>query len=161
MNILETFCLSIIALGIIFIFVFTLLEKKLGSLTGKIIYHDSTQIPGKTLRSKTIPLIGRPDYILLENGKYYPVEFKSGKTPQKPYSNHKASLMAYCLLINENYNQRPSFGILKYPDKEFKISYTVQEEELTRQLVNEIVLLKQSGEAPHCNHPEHNFKTNT
>ena len=147
----------IIVSGMMLIFIFYFLEKKLGSLTGKIIYQDTTVLPGKTLRAKTLPLIGKPDYILKENGEYLPLEFKSGKTPQFPQASHKAQLMAYCLLIEENYHQRPSAGILKYPLKEFRIKYTLQEEALTRQLVNEIIQLKKSGEEPHCDHPKHNF----
>ncbi len=156
MNPLLFISFIIIISGVILIFVFNFLENILGSLTGKIIYHDATQLPGKTLRAKTLPLIGKPDYILKENGEYLPLEFKSGKTPKHPYSSHKAQLMAYCLLIEENYHHRPSVGILKYPQKEFRIKYTIEEESLTRRLVNEIIHLKISGEEPHCDHPQHN-----
>jgi CRISPR-associated exonuclease Cas4 len=85
----------------------------------------------------------------------YPVEVKTSKTPQNPYLSHTTQLMAYCLLVEENYGVRPTGGILKYPEREFKIAYTDEAKQSLIDLVGEMILLKHSGKELHFNHPQH------
>lgn len=154
-------------MDILFIIVFLLLlsaltlflwlqkqEKKIGSLKGKILYEDIESSP--TLYAKTLPLCGRPDYIIKTKDSIIPVEFKSGKTPNQPYLNHSMQLMAYCYITAEKYGERPKGGILKYPDKEFKLEYTKEAEESIKTTVKEIMKAKEMGSEFKCSHPEHN-----
>lgn len=68
-------------------------------------------------------LSGRPDY-LLQNGKQViPVEIKTGHAPPAPYHSHVLQLGAYCLLVEETYG-RPAYGVIRYPERAFRVEYT-------------------------------------
>jgi len=131
-------------------------QKGIGILKGSKVYSDSEGKPGEVLFSKTLALSGKPDYLIRENGLIIPVEVKSGRTPEEPYQNHEMQLMAYCLLVEENYGIRPPGGYIKYPHKEFKVAYTDEAKNAIKDLVGEMLLLKHSGKEPKCNHPDHN-----
>lgn len=131
-------------------------RRNLGVLSGKQIYSDSEKKPGEVLFSKTLVLSGKPDSLIEQNGMVFPVEIKSSRTPDEPYQNHEMQLMAYCLLVEENYGIRPTGGYIKYPHKEFKVAYTDEAKNAVKDLVGEMLLLKHSGKEPKCNHPDHN-----
>jgi CRISPR-associated exonuclease Cas4 len=156
MNILPYFAASALILGLILLFFWYLQNQKFGILNKKIIYKDTDQAPGQILFAKSLALSGKPDYLIKENNMIFPVEIKTSRAPLEPYENHIMQLMAYCLLVEENYGVRPVGGFLKYPGKEFKIAYTDEARESLKDLVGEMLLLKHSGKELHCNHPEHN-----
>lgn len=145
-----------IIIGIALLIILGKQEKKFGILNAERVYSDTESSPGETLFAKTTNLVGKPDYLIKENGQIIPVEVKTGKTPAEPYQNHVMQLMAYCLLVEENYGAPPPGGYLKYPDKEFKIKYTDQAREAVKDFVEEILTKIESNEEPHCSHPEHN-----
>lgn len=155
MNIILIFAFLALIGGVGLLIYWFLLNKGLGVLTKKPIYSDSENNPGEILFSKTLALSGKPDYLIKENGMIFPVEVKSGKTPIEPYQNHEMQLMAYCLLVEENYGTRPKGGFIKYPHKEFKVAYTDEAKNAVREVVGEMLLLKHSGKEPKCNHPDH------
>jgi CRISPR-associated protein Cas4 len=99
------------------------LRKKNLIQNGKIIYSDLNK-PEKSLFSKKYRLIGKPDYIVKRNGYFIPVEVKSGKhnTVKK---SHIYQLIAYCQLIEDNYNIFTPYGIIIYPEtsKQFEIQF--------------------------------------
>lgn len=148
--------LLILCFGIIILWFLRVKEKGFGILGGKRVYSDSDRKPGIVLYSSTINLVGKPDFIVKDGDNYIPVEVKTGRTPSEPYQNHVMQLMAYCLLVEENYDQAPIGGFLKYPEKEFKILYTPEAKEAVISLAQEITKLKISGEELYCHHPEHN-----
>ena len=37
-------------------------------------------------------------------------------------------LMAYCLLVEVNYQTRPAYGVIRYPENEFMIEFTPERE---------------------------------
>ena len=132
-------------------------NRKLGILKNKPIYTDlSEKTPGEILYSKIIPLSGKPDALIKEGNMVYPVEIKTGHTPTTPYLNHTTQLMAYCLLVEENYGVRPVGGYLKYPSKEFKIAYTDEGRQSVIDLVREMLEIKKTNQMQYCKHPEHN-----
>jgi CRISPR-associated protein Cas4 len=90
---------------------------------GKIIYSDLNK-PAKSLFSKNYRIVGKPDYIIIKNNRYIPVEIKSGNHTH-PENSHIYQLMTYCQLIEDNYNCYSPYGIIVYPDasKEFKIRF--------------------------------------
>lgn len=133
-----------------------LLRMPKGALRKKIVYQDGVSVPGALLIARSIPLIGRPDYIIAEQGEFRPIEVKTGKTPRYPFESHIAQLMAYCYLIEEIYGKTPSGGYIRYPKKEYKVAYTQEARLAVTKFVDEIMLAKRSGVEPQCNHPWHN-----
>ncbi|MDD3626871.1 MAG: PD-(D/E)XK nuclease family protein [bacterium] len=91
-------------------------------------------------------LTGKPDRVLEKFGNLIIYEYKSGKTPKKPYEDHVIQLGAYFILFEETNKKRPDFGIIKYNEKEFRIENT---DELKNKVLNLIQdYLKQTS------HPE-------
>lgn len=90
---------------------------------GKIIYSD-LNIPDKSFFSKRYKICGKPDYIIKKEGYYIPVEVKTGNH-LKAKKSHILQLMAYCYLLEENYNCFIPYGILVYnhTSKIFEISF--------------------------------------
>ncbi|MEM4728934.1 MAG: PD-(D/E)XK nuclease family protein [Thermoplasmata archaeon] len=76
------------------------------------------------LYSKTHGLRGRPDLILIQNGKRVPVELKTGRTPRGPLFSHILQLGAYMLLVEETYGEPPPAGIIRYPERDERIEYS-------------------------------------
>ncbi len=112
---------------------------------GEIMYADSSAKPAGILHSTTIPIMGRPDYVLKKDEFYIPVEVKTGKTPKTPYPNHVAQLYAYCFLVEERYHVRPPYGVIRDPEKEFMLAFPEQTENYLIHTVNEIIE-KKKGE---------------
>lgn len=132
-----------------------LYKRKYGSLLSEKVYIDTDEAPGPTLYSNTLPLMGRPDYLIKEGDTILPVEVKTGKTPTEPYENHVMQLMAYCYLVEENYG-RPKGGILKYPDQEFKLVFTDEAKKAVIDTVLEIQNSRETNQEYSCNHKTHN-----
>jgi len=157
MNILLILALIVISFGAVLLFLLEKQKKGFGALTNTIIYHDTQMSPGQVLYAKSINLKGKPDYLIKKKDNIIPVEVKRGsKTPREAYENHTMQLMAYCLLVEENYHIRPPGGIIKYREKEFPIAYTKEAEKYLRLAIQDMTALKQSGIELHCKHPEHN-----
>ncbi|MGI8961533.1 MAG: CRISPR-associated protein Cas4 [Bryobacteraceae bacterium] len=129
-------------------------QQRFGVLTNTRIYSDTAERPGKTLYAKSVNLVGKPDYLIEQNGVIIPVEVKTGRTPSTPYMNHTMQLLAYCLLVEENY-KRPPGGYLRYPDKEYQLAYTDEAKASVIALVREISELKRTNIEQHCKHSEH------
>lgn len=142
--------------GSILLIYWYLISGNLGILKNKYFYADSSKSQTPVLYSKTLNLSGKPDYLIKKNGIIFPVEVKTGLTPDEPYQNHVMQLIAYCLLVEENFGQRPFGGFLKYPKKEFKIAYTEEAKNNLKEIIGEMLLLKVSGRQPHCDHIAHN-----
>lgn len=142
-------------IGLIF-YLLSYWTKRLSVLKNNVVYSDSEKFPGFILRSNRIPLNGKPDFLIKVKGTVYPVEFKKTTSPREPYQNHIMQLMAYCFLVEERFGKRPEYGIIKYFDKEFKVSYTVEKEQDLKRIVGEILECKKSGKELFCNHRAHN-----
>ena len=86
------------------------MRKQSGIPGGKIIYSD-VKMWGKPLEKPlfdgSIGLVGKPDYLIEQNGLVIPVEVKSCRPPEAPYDLHIFQLAAYCLLVEKVY-QNPS-----------------------------------------------------
>jgi CRISPR-associated exonuclease Cas4 len=134
------------------------LKRRLGVLVNEVAYLDSDKSPGELLYAKSINLVGKPDYLVKQNKMIIPVEVKTGATPAEPYLNHVMQLMAYCLLVEENYGIRPVGGYLKYPKKEFKVAYNDEAKTSVVNLITEITQNVITNEEFFCDHPQHNKK---
>ncbi|UCG68227.1 MAG: CRISPR-associated protein Cas4 [Thermoplasmata archaeon] len=100
------------------------LREEHGIDKGTIEYVDALDETTEMLVSEKHGLRGRPDYILKRDGKYVPVEVKTGRVPKGPLFSHILQLAAYCLLLEEKYGQTPPYGIIKYSDVPHEIEYT-------------------------------------
>ena len=100
-------------------------RKALGLPEGELVYEDADG-QGEPLSSSSYPLMGKPDYVVqLSDGRPVPIELKPAvQDVSAPYSNHTIQVAAYCLILEDYFEQAPTHGILRYADREFTIEYT-------------------------------------
>jgi CRISPR-associated exonuclease Cas4 len=100
-------------------------HRMLGLPEGELVYEDADG-QGEPLSSSGHPLVGKPDYIVrLPDGRPVPIELKPGvHDATAPFSNHIIQVAAYCLILEDYFEQAPTHGILKYADREFTVEYT-------------------------------------
>ncbi len=98
----------------------------LGLPGGQVLYSDTgvERRLEQPLMDEALGLIGRPDYLVQNADGLVPVEVKSGRTPRQPYPSHIYQLAAYCLLVARNFRQRPSYGIIRYPQRSFRVEFS-------------------------------------
>ena len=154
--VLAVGAIALCIIGILLYIILTKQEREIGFLQGELLYVDLKNRNTKILKATSLPLVGKPDSIIRQNGELIPVEVKTGRTPKAPYLNHTMQLMAYCFLIEEHFKKRPPGGYLQYPEKKFMISYTPEAQESVRTLVAEILMNKRGKKVFTCSHPEHN-----
>jgi len=120
----------LVALGLWLLRQSKLAQKASGLPAGEIAYSDmeSWQRVQEPLLSRRHGLVGKPDYILMLPTKRHPVaipvEVKSGKRPSTPHRGHVLQLGVYCLLVEEQYGERPAHGLLHYADATLQIPFT-------------------------------------
>jgi CRISPR-associated exonuclease Cas4 len=129
----------------------TKLRIEHGINSGKIEYVDALDEKSKMLSSKKYGLRGRPDYILKRDEGLVPVEVKTGRTPKGPLFSHILQLAAYCLLIEENYDNQPRYGIIKYSEIEHEIEFDDGLKDILLSKLKEMRKVLETGEA-HRNH---------
>jgi CRISPR-associated exonuclease Cas4 len=92
----------------------------------RLDYVDDIAAGGKKPKmffSEKYGLRGRPDLILIEDGKHVPVELKTGRTPRGPLFSHILQLAAYMLLVEEEF-ETPKEGVLRYSERDDKIEWS-------------------------------------
>ncbi len=101
-------------------------RQALGLPSGRIISSDTSKWGPveQPLYDPELGLVGRPDYLVEQNGQLIPVEVKSHRIASAPYDAHIYQLAAYCLLVQRLHGKRPAYGILHYPTRTFAIDYT-------------------------------------
>jgi len=117
-----------------------------GLPAGQVVYVDTGawQRCERPLFSPRYRLSGKPDYLVEERGCIVPVEVKPGRKATKPYEGDVLQLAAYCLLVEEEYGQRPRYGYLKYHQAIFRIDYTGS---LRQQLLTRLDRMRQDARA--------------
>lgn len=101
-----------------------------GLPAGTVLYRDTGdwQETERPLRSRRYGLVGRPDYLVQtrDGGRRFvvPVEVKSRARPARPYDSHILQLAAYCLLVEDNFDAAPPYGLLRYADATLQIPFT-------------------------------------
>src|SRR5438874_75061 len=100
-------------------------HRALGLPEGELVYEDADG-QGEPLSSSAYPLVGKPDYIVqAPDGRPIPVELKLNvHDATVPFSNHTVQVGAYCLILEDYFEQPPTHAILRYADREFTIDYT-------------------------------------
>src|SRR5215210_6806263 len=92
-----------------------------GLPSGKLLLSDTgTEERGKPLYSARYGLAGTPDYIVATSRGPVPVEVKPGRTDPEPHESHLLQVLAYCLLVEEQWSKRPPHGLLRYSSDTFK-----------------------------------------
>jgi CRISPR-associated exonuclease Cas4 len=108
---------------------------------GSVIYSDTSKPVGRIapaevgregfkqerpLRSESLGIVGRPDYLIETEGGVVPVEAKSAAVPPdgRPRDSHVAQLAAYCLLVEDVLGASVPYGLIKYRDREVRVEYT-------------------------------------
>jgi len=115
----------------------------------KVYYMENGENP--VLISERWRLRGVPDLILKEEDQLVPVEIKSSKKPSSVPFSHLMQLVAYAVLIEENYTYEVKYGILNYPNGIYKIEITEHLKFLLEKLLREMDQMVETGVA-HRNH---------
>ena len=115
-------------------------QKAIGLPAGKVIYADTRNWGPleEPLYDPDLGLVGKPDYLVDEKGKVIPVEVKSRPVAGTPYDTHIFQLAAYCLLVHRQFDKRPPYGILHYPNRTFSVDYTPELEAALLGLLEEM-----------------------
>src|SRR5581483_5233462 len=93
-------------------------------LDARVVFSDTGAWtrPTKSLFSQRYRLAGKPDYILREeDGTMIPVEVKPHRTDAAPRDSDAMQLMAYGVLVEQEFGSRPEYGLLKYRDRVFRV----------------------------------------
>ena len=131
-------------------------RKSAGLPGGKVIYADmrSWGPAEKSFYDPLLGLTGKPDYLIEKGKQIIPVEVKSSRIDASPYDSHIYQLAAYCYLVERETKIRPSYGVLHYPNRTFRIDYTAKLEEALLELIAEMryqerrTIVHRSHEAP-------------
>lgn len=158
MTYLFVISMIVLIMGLVLWLISYVERRKLGSVSKDMVYQDSVEYPGMTLRSKRLRLVGRPDFIVRNGEQYIPIEFKSGHATKYPYKNHVMQLAAYCLLVEEKYGVRPDHGIVRYPEKEFEVPFTPYLEVEVLKVIDDIIEAKATNIEYFCKHEYHNIQ---
>ncbi|MCS6940123.1 MAG: CRISPR-associated protein Cas4 [Roseiflexaceae bacterium] len=104
-----------------------------------VVYRDTdARSPERPLVARRLGLVGKPDYLIEKRGRLIPVEVKPARNAMRPYESDLMQLAAYCLLIEETTGIAPPYGLLRYADRTFRLSYTAQVREETLALIEEM-----------------------
>ncbi|MBC7233403.1 MAG: Dna2/Cas4 domain-containing protein [Chloroflexi bacterium] len=117
----------LLALAGVVLLLYARRQRQIAGLpSGEIVYADTGawQRCERPLFSQRHRLSGKPDYLVREHGRIVPVEVKPNRQAAEPYEGDILQLAAYCLLVEEEYGQRPRYGYLKYEQAVFRINYT-------------------------------------
>jgi CRISPR-associated exonuclease Cas4 len=117
---------------------------------GRVVYTDTGgwNRLERPLFSREHLLTGKPDYLVVDGADIIPVEVKSGPAPVQPYPSHALQLAAFCLLVEECYGRRPTYGIIKYTDRTFEMDYTPEFEDRLLATVDRMRVALIEGHAP-------------
>ena len=137
---MATYALLLLVLAVVFLVISGRTRKSAGLPGGQVIYEDTAnwEKVEKPLYDPVTQIAGRPDYLVRQGREIIPVEVKSGRTPESPYDSHIFQLAAYCLLVEREYGERPSRGIIHYKRRTFSVDYTEELEEALIDLLTEI-----------------------
>jgi CRISPR-associated exonuclease Cas4 len=102
------------------------------------------------LFSKKYGLKGKPDYILERDGRYIPVELKTGNTPSHPFFSHIVQVGVYCLLIEDEYGDCP-YGVIRYGEREFEVGLDQRLKNTIEEIKGKMLEDLEKGEV-HRNH---------
>ena len=141
--------------GLLFLWLGRRGRARSGLPAGRVVFSDTSgwKRLQQPLFARTYQLTGKPDYLVAEGSRLVPVEVKSGRAPEQPYPSHVLQLAAYCLLVEDCYDRRPSRGIIQYADRAFEVDYTPELRDELLSTLDEMRADLASGDAER-NHEE-------
>ncbi|MGQ9469554.1 MAG: CRISPR-associated protein Cas4 [Nitrososphaerales archaeon] len=83
---------------------FHMKEKRRTTLFGLKSIKPTQKWTALYIRSEKLKLHGSLDMLIKNNDEFIPVEFKNTKAPKKPQKGHIYQVVAYSLLIEENFH---------------------------------------------------------
>jgi CRISPR/Cas system-associated exonuclease Cas4 (RecB family) len=94
-------------------------RRRLGLPNGDVFYQDHSGQPmaAVTLRSSAYGIHGKPDCLIRNADGIIPVEFKKSAKPPAGggvYPNHLIQVLAYIVLVRENYREPVPYGLVIY-----------------------------------------------
>ncbi len=120
-------------------------------MKGDLVYIDSAAEKPKLFVSKLHGLSGRPDAVVMDGDHHIPVEIKTGRVPRGPLFSHILQVVAYCVLLEEEYGKAPPYGVIRYGETNYEIEYNDDQKKLLLQKLAEMRASIAKGEA-HRNH---------
>ncbi len=141
-----------LVLAAVLLLYFSMRMRKQSGIPGGTIIYSDVKMWGKPLEKPlfdgSIGLVGKPDYLIQQNGLVIPVEVKSCRPPDAPYDSHIFQLAAYCLLVEKVYQKPPTHGLIHYPGRTFSIDFTPALREQTLALVSEMHKKERNKDVP-------------
>jgi CRISPR-associated exonuclease Cas4 len=149
--------LAILLVAVILFIVAGSQRRAAGLPGGRIIYTDTRgwDEVEKPLYDAALGLTGKPDYLIEQNGKFIPVEVKTGRTPDAPYDSHIFQVASYCYLVEKTFGKRPPYGILHYPARDFAIDYTPELESALLDIIADMRIDERRASVPRSHEQEH------
>jgi CRISPR-associated exonuclease Cas4 len=131
--------LALILLALIALISALRLRAATGLPWAPVVYHDADAwTPERPLVARRLGLVGKPDYLIQMRGRLIPVEVKPGRNAAHPYESDLMQLAAYCVLIEETTGAAPPYGLLRYAERTFRLSYTARVREKVLTLLDEM-----------------------
>ena len=116
--------LALLVAAVVLGIVSVMLLRRSG-LRGRVVASDSVvSRPSKVLRSARYGIVGKPDYLVEEQGRIAPVELKPSRESDSPWLRDVVQLAAYCLLLEEMEPRFAGYGYLRYASRTFRIDFT-------------------------------------
>jgi CRISPR-associated exonuclease Cas4 len=110
---------------------------------GRIVYADADGT-GEPLLASSHPLSGKPDYVVLApDGTPIPVELKLDSEGEEPQRHHIMQMGAYFVILEDLYDTPPTYGLLRYANKDFTIPST---DALKRKVLRRLAELERCDE---------------
>jgi len=122
-------------------------EKAAGLGRVRVVYSDTGgwEELATPLYAERYGLVGKPDYIVRSREGLAAVEVKPLRRANQPYESDLLQMAAYCLLLEEAWNERPTYGLLRYADKTFRVEWS---EELRAELLATLEDMRELMEQP-------------
>ena len=127
-------------------------RRKKHKLQHDIAYIDSKKKKPKLFVSERHGLSGRPDFVLLVENEHIPVELKTGRVPRGPLFSHIMQVATYCILMEDEFGDPPSHGLIRYGQVEYEVDYEEGLKDLVLSKAVEMRQFMKSGGGVHRNH---------
>jgi CRISPR/Cas system-associated exonuclease Cas4 (RecB family) len=105
-----------------------------------VVFSDTgyQRVPGVSLVSHGLRLVGKPDFLIRSKEGLIPVEEKSSLAPVSgPYLSQLLQLGVYLIFVEENYGPVP-YGVLKYSDRSVRVEFTQDLRQRVLSLLSEL-----------------------